>query len=259
MRPSVLEASNDLPDTTMAGCISDFKNSALITCTYGDAAAPRTIALAGGSHAEHWIPALDLLGRQHGVKVVTYLKMGCPLTTEDVPLIMGNNAPYPQCRDWVRNLLPRLIADQPDYVFTTSTRPWNVRPGDVMPSGYLGIWAALSQANIPILAMRDTPWMVRDGKPFAPADCLANGGDAVSCGIPRSQVLSDRNPTLAYQARFPMLKPLDMSEAVCRADVCRAVEGNVLIYRDSHHLSATYVRTLTDELGRQIGRATGWW
>lgn len=65
----------------------------MVNCTYGDAAAERTIALAGGSHAEHWLPALDILGKAHHFKVVTYLKMGCPLSTEQVPLIMGNNAP----------------------------------------------------------------------------------------------------------------------------------------------------------------------
>ena len=56
-----------------------------------------------------------------------------------------------------------------------------------------------------------------------------------------------------------MLKPLDMSDAVCRDDFCRAVEGNVLLYHDSHHISATYMRTMTNELGRQIAAATGWW
>ena len=113
--------------------------------------------------------------------------------------------------------------------------------------------------NIPILAMRDTPWLVRNGQPFFPADCLADGGDAISCGIKRSDVLSDHNPTLDFVARFPLLKPLDMSDAVCRKDFCRAVEGNVLMYHDSHHLSTTYMRTMTNELGRQIGAATGWW
>ena len=56
-----------------------------------------------------------------------------------------------------------------------------------------------------------------------------------------------------------MLKALDMSDAVCRDDYCRAIEGNVLVYHDAHHFSATYMRTLTPELGRQIGAATGWW
>ncbi|KGI68154.1 acyltransferase [Mycolicibacterium rufum] len=259
MRPTALEAKNDIPQSTLDGCISDFDNVGVINCTYGDKAATRTIALAGGSHAEHWITALDLLGRMHHFKVVTYLKMGCPLTTEEVPLVMGNNDPYPKCHQWNQRVMTKLLADKPNFVFTTSTRPWNIKAGDVMPSSYLGIWKMLSDNRIPILAMRDTPWMVRDGEPFFPSDCLADGGDAISCGIPRSEVLSDHNPTLDYVAQFPLLKPLDMSDAVCRPDYCRAVEGNVLIYHDAHHISSTYMRTMTGELGRQLGPATGWW
>ncbi|MCB0948996.1 MAG: acyltransferase [Mycobacterium sp.] len=259
MRPTVLEAADDIPQSTVDGCISDFKSTSVINCTYGDKSATRTIALAGGSHAEHWITALDLLGRLHHFKVVTYLKMGCPLTTEKSPLVMGNNRKYPECHLWNQRVMPRLIADHPDYVFTTSTRPWNIKPGDVMPSGYLGIWQDLSDNNIPVLAMRDTPWLVRDGKPHFPADCLADGGDAKSCGIDRSEVLSDHNPTLDYVAEFPLLKPLDMSDAVCRPDRCRVVEGNVLLYHDSHHISSTYMRTMANELGRQIAAITGWW
>jgi peptidoglycan/LPS O-acetylase OafA/YrhL len=258
-RPTVLEAKADVPESTNDGCISDFDNVGIINCTYGDPSATRTIALAGGSHAEHWITALDILGRQHHFKVVTYLKMGCPLTTEKMPLVMGDNRPYPKCRVWNERVMARLISDRPDFVFTTSTRPWNIKPGDVMPGTYVGIWKTLADNKIPVLAMRDTPWLVRNGKPFQPADCLAKGGDTESCGIKRSQVLSERNQTLDFVKQFPMLKPLDMSNAVCRDDYCRAIEGNVLVYHDAHHLSATYMRTLTPELGRQIGAATGWW
>ena len=259
MRPTVLEAKKDLPETTEDGCISDFDNVDVISCAYGDQSATRTIALAGGSHAEHWITALDLLGKLHHFKVTTYLKMGCPLTTEDVPLVMGDNRPYPKCHTWNETVMKRIIADRPDYVFTTATRPWNIKAGDVMPGTYVGIWQTLSDNNIPILAMRDTPWLVRKGQPFFPSDCLAGGGNAISCGIRRSDVLSSENPTLDWVAQFPLMKPLDMSDAVCRKDVCRAVEGNVLLYHDSHHISKTYMRTMADELGRQIGTATHWW
>jgi peptidoglycan/LPS O-acetylase OafA/YrhL len=259
MRPTVLEAKADLPETTDDGCISDFKNGDLINCTYGDKNAFHTIALAGGSHAEHWITALDLLGRMKHFKVVTYLKMGCPLSTETVPLIMGNNAQYPQCHEWVDKTMDKLVVDHPDYVFTTSTRPWNIKPGDVMPASYIGIWQTFADHHIPVLAMRDTPWLVENGQPSEAPDCLADGGTAISCGMKRSDVLNARNPTLDFVAQFPNLKPLDMSDAVCRPDYCRVVEGNVLVYHDSHHFSATYMRTMTGELGRQIGAATGWW
>jgi peptidoglycan/LPS O-acetylase OafA/YrhL len=259
MRPTVLEAKEDLPETTVDGCISDFESVEVITCSYGDQSATHTIALAGGSHAEHWITALDLLGKRRHFKVTTYLKMGCPLTTEDVPLVMGDNRPYPKCHTWNAAVMKKIVADHPDYLFTTATRPWNIKPGDVMPGTYVGIWQTLSDNNIPILAMRDTPWLVRKSQPFFPADCLADGGNGISCGIRRSDVLATTNPTLVWANRFPLLKPLDLSDAVCRRDVCRAVEGNVLIYHDSHHISKTYMRTMSDELGRQIGAATHWW
>jgi hypothetical protein len=260
MRPTVLEVKEDVPASTRDGCISDFVNPAVVNCTYGDVAATRTIALAGGSHAEHWLPALDLLGHVHHFKVVTYLKMGCPLSTEQVPLIMGNNAPYPQCREWVQRTMTKLISDRPDYVFTTTTRPWNIKTGDVMPATYIGIWQTLSDNNIPILGMRDTPWLVKNGQPFDPADCLAKkGGNAASCASKRSDALADRNQTLDFVAQFPLLKVLDMSDAICRTDVCRPVEGNVLIYHGAHHITPTYMRTMAHELGRQIAANTGWW
>jgi len=92
MRPTVHEAKDDVPQSTTDRCIADFKTVSVINCTYGDKSATRTIALAGGSHAEHWVTALDLLGRLHHFKVVTYLKMGCPLTTEKAPRVMGNDS-----------------------------------------------------------------------------------------------------------------------------------------------------------------------
>src|SRR5690349_21921550 len=68
--------------------IRDLYVTGVQTCalpiSYGDPTATRTIALAGGSHSEHWLTALHALGRAHGFKVTTYMKMGCPLTTAEV-------------------------------------------------------------------------------------------------------------------------------------------------------------------------------
>lgn len=259
MRPSVLEASEDLPATIVDGCISDFANSGLMKCDYGDLRAQRTIALVGGSHSEHWLTALNLLGREHGFKVVTYLKMGCPLTTDEVPRVSVSNDPYPGCRDWIGTALASLVDDRPDYVFTTTTRPHPDTPGDFVPDSYLGIWDILADNGLAVLGMRDTPWMYREGMLFSPVDCLAEGGDAEACGLPRSEALADYNPTMDHLHRYPGIAPLDLSDAVCGPLYCRAVEGNVLIYHDGHHLTASYVRTMSDELGRQLSDATGWW
>ncbi len=258
-RPTGLEAPDDVPPTTLDKCLANFSGEEVVTCVYGDPHAARTIALAGGSHSEHWVTALHQLGRQHGFRVVTYLKMGCPLTTAEVPIIAGPFTPYPSCRTWSDNALAQLVADRPDYVFLTTTRPVIDGPGDYVPDYYLGVWDELTANGIAILGMRDTPWMLREGRFFSPVDCLSDGGDADTCGLAREEALRDRNPTLAHVAAFPGMHLLDLSDAVCRPTICRAVEGNVLIYHDTHHLSGTYVRTMADELGRQLADATGWW
>ncbi|WP_454789115.1 acyltransferase family protein [Mycolicibacterium lutetiense] len=259
MRPSALEADDDIPPSSIDHCVTGFTGDEVITCVYGDPKGAHTIALAGGSHSEHWLTALHQIGRQHGFKVTTYLKFGCPLTTKPMPIIAGSFEKYPSCRAWSDNALAQIIADRPDYVFFTSTRPILNGQGDYVPDYYLGIWDELSANGIPMLGMRDTPWMIRDGWFFSPVDCLSRGGDAESCGVPRNEALAQRNPTVDHLADYPLMKVLDLSDAVCRPTICRAVEGNVLVYHDAHHLSAAYVRTLTTELARQMSDALGWW
>ncbi|WP_280833265.1 acyltransferase family protein [Mycolicibacterium frederiksbergense] len=259
MRPTALEASDDIPPSSVDHCVTGFAGDEVITCVYGDPMGTRTIALAGGSHSEHWLTALNLIGREHGFKVTTYMKLGCPLTTKRVPIIAGSFQPYPSCRTWSDNALAQIIADRPDYVFFTVTRPILNGPGDYVPDYYLGIWDELSANGIPMLGLRDTPWMVRDGWFFSPVDCLSAGGDADTCGVPRKEALAEHNPIFKYLPKYPLMRVLDLSDAVCRPDICRAVEGNVLVYHDAHHLSASYVRTLTGELDRQLSAATGWW
>ena len=185
--------------------------------------------------------------------------MGCPLNTDELPRVSVSNNPYPGCREWVDTTMAALVQDRPDFVFMTTTRPRPYAPGDFVPKNYLGIWDTLAANGIPILGIRDTPWMYQNGMVFSPVDCLAEGGDPESCGLPRSEALASYNPTLDYLDQYPGIVPLDLSDAVCGPDVCRAAEGNVLVYHDAHHLTSTYVHTLTDELARQLSEAAGWW
>ncbi|MFI8565030.1 acyltransferase family protein [Rhodococcus sp. NPDC078407] len=252
VRPPLYSAPEDLPASTLEGCIADFENPDAISCTYGDPDADRTIVLAGGSHAEHWLSALDPLGMQHGFKVVTFLKMGCPLSVDTMPMLGVDE--YPDCLDWTQTVLAEVAAMKPAYLFTTATRPREGLPGDYTPAFYTAVWRQLAADGVGILGVRDTPWL-----PYRANDCLADGGTATSCGIARDEAFDPVNPALAASFQMPGFSALDLSGAVCDDTVCRVEQGNVLIYRDEHHLTSTYARTLTSELGRQVGSATGWW
>ncbi|CPU63244.1 transmembrane acyltransferase [Mycobacteroides abscessus] len=45
---------------------------------------------------------------------------------------------------------------------------------------------------------------------------------------------------------------VDLTDSLCRADTCRAVEGNVLVYRDNH-LTDTYALSLEPRLESALG------
>ncbi|MGY2126593.1 hypothetical protein ACW9HJ_34565 [Nocardia gipuzkoensis] len=73
MRPTVFEAPGELPPPTVDGCIADWDTREVITCTYGVPDAERTLAVVGSSHAEHWLPALQVLAVEHSFRIQVYL------------------------------------------------------------------------------------------------------------------------------------------------------------------------------------------
>ena len=90
---------------------------------------------------------------------------------------MQNGVPYPQCHDWVQRVIPRILADRPDAVFTTSTRPDTAAAGDVLPDTYVPVFERFTDAGIPVLGMRDTPWPHDARGAIDTPTCLADGGN----------------------------------------------------------------------------------
>ena len=252
--PQPLAVIKDFPETSTDGFTSDFKDGSIHVGVYGDRAATRTIALAGGSHAEMWISALDMIGKRNHFKVTTYIKMGCPLSTNPVPRQQGE--PYPQCYDWGQRVIAAIIKAKPDAVFTNSTRPRDYENGDWTPPDYTPIFDRFIAGGVPVLGIRDTPWPIRSG--VDTPICLNDGGTAESCGTKRVVSMAPTDPAEQLRATRPDFHPLDLTNGICTADFCPAIVGNIIVYKDPHHLSATYVRSLADELERQMKLAMPW-
>jgi hypothetical protein len=90
--------------------------------------------------------------------------------------------------------------------------------------------------------------------PFSPGDCIARDAD---CFADQSEVLGDDDPILIAQRLVPQVPVIDMTDAVCQNGKCPIVVGNVIVWRDSHHLTASYSRTLATALVARIAEAVG--
>jgi hypothetical protein len=105
----------------------------------------------------------------------------------------------------------------------------------------------LSDAGIRVGAIKHTPWQLHN----AP-ECMSSAEATVeTCSASKSETVRDGLLNVATRLD-PSLKLLDFDDAFCRDELCPVVIGNVLVYRDGHHMTATYARTLSRVLDERI-------
>ncbi|WP_440713482.1 acyltransferase family protein [Gordonia sp. FQ] len=259
--PKVEASRADQAQTGKDGCANDgYTKSDLVICDYG---APRepgrpVLALVGGSHADHYLPALDLIGKEHDFTVETVLIVNCSLAAGPHA---DESTDRPLCRDWQKKAMAHVLETRPDAVFTTSTRPAaNNAKGDETPQWYIDAFRTFSDAHIPVVGVRDLPWLKGpDGTFREPFDCMAVKKDPVACGVKRADALLPVDPAQAAVGGLPGVTLLDFNDLNCGPVDCPVVIGNVLVYRDAHHFTKTFMLTMTPFIERELGPALGWW
>lgn len=218
-------------------------------CVYGDPDGEKTVYLVGGSHAEQWSSGLDKLGKKMGFKLVPLLRQDCPLQLGDYYDLS------PECQQWTQLAVQKVVDAKPDLVISNTTRPqgeFGTGP-DYVPAGYIGFWQALADAQIPFLGLRDNPWgFDEQGQRREFDECYVATGDSVGCGMKRDQVYLPKDPSKHFLDQLPNMKGIDTSDWFCEETDCPVVIGNVLAYRDMHHISNAFADSAMPLLEKEI-------
>jgi hypothetical protein len=247
VRPGPFAIRNDVPSTYADGCHQETEESTALSCDYGSPDASVVIAMVGGSHSAHWLPALQIVAKRQGWRIVTFTKSSCLLSSGAQYRVDGK--PYPTCTEWNENVISELRQLRPDIVFTTSTTG-KVGDGqsESLPQGVLEAWRRLGHDGLNVVAIRDNPWMG-----FDVSECVErHGARSPRCARPRDSVLARLSPVEALLNRPQNVYFLDLSKYFCSDTSCFPVAGNVMIYRDRHHISASYSRSLAPVLEREM-------
>ena len=247
LQPSLRGASGDKPEIYDNGCHVNLIAIEPKVCVYGDTASDFTVALYGDSHAAQWFPALNQIALERQWRLVILTKMGC--TTID--LITANSLvgpTYPGCRPWREKVLERFAAENVRVVFMTSsnrlTDPATGQPfaDSIVKAGFATLIPQLQGMGISPIVMTDTPYPGTD-VPICLSKAIKNVG---SCAFSRDKgIRANRQQTSVDVAIENNAQYLDVSHWVCSLDTCPVITGNILMYRDSHHLTTTYVQFLT--------------
>ncbi|MPZ12285.1 MAG: acyltransferase family protein [Kiloniellaceae bacterium] len=243
IHPGPFTVKWDNAEVYRGGCHQTLYDDALLSCSFGPKDAPNVLALVGGSHSAHWLPVLQsLLQRYEDWRIVTFTKSSCVLSTEQ----MSKVTEYQEsCQVWNERLIARLTAEKPALVFTTSTRVIGGR--EEIPFGYQQQWQKLLDAGIGVVAIRDTPWFGFD----VPECVEVHGPLSPRCAKDRAALPKEITAPLAIP-RSDNLHFLDLTDRFCTDTECPPVIGNVMVYYDSSHVTATYMRTLSDDLRKRL-------
>jgi peptidoglycan/LPS O-acetylase OafA/YrhL len=254
LTPALLQAAGDLPASQNDGCNTDKATSGV--CQYGDPDAETTVALYGDSHAAQWLPALQVLAEQHGWNVLAMTKSGCPAASVSV-FKFETGSPYTACDEWREHAFDRIAAADPAVILVSQVQTYLPMDGDEAKAP--GWWAAgltetLSHLTpvAPTVLLADTP-LPGSNVP----DCLAEHmGDSRACDVPVSvgyaidRRAADQVTAAASGAHFA-----DLSSEICDAEVCPAVRGSYLVFRDASHLSTPFAASLAPQLATVLQTA----
>lgn len=244
LTPSLRAASDDNPAIYAKGCEVSYESAVPHPCV--DGSGGQTIVLFGDSHAAEWYPALHEIAARQGDTLVTQTKSAC--ASIDVAQTW-DGAPYTSCAVWRDAVIDQLRSDPPDLVvladYTASTGGRD--PEGAWRTGMESTIRTLS-AFTRVAVIADTPDL-RD----SPGVCLsAHLGDTASCAKPASLALDapGRRGTAAATAATgtPLI---DLIGYFC-SDVCPPIIGNMLVYRDSHHMTATFSAALAGPLADRL-------
>ncbi len=268
LTPSLEQAYYDVPSGYGDGCHLDYATVEPPACLYGPPGALTPVLLLGDSHAQQWLPALQRLADERGWRLRAVTKSACPMVDATVwngPLKRA----YRECDAWRERALRLIDEEQPELVLIASADMYDVLDGQgrllkdspggssaaaaAWDAGLASYLARVAELAPHVVVLADTP---RVG--YSPAECLATESTIEACDASRERMVDDAYA--ARESRAAAEAGADVVSAtawLCSDDACPLVRGPYLVYRDAHHLTATFAEQLGSRVGAAIDAVTG--
>lgn len=253
--PKLADLDEDLADVFTDGCYADD----LKVCSGGDPNGSMTVVLAGDSHAGQWWPAVDAAAKDRGWRLFIVGHNGCPLV--DVRVVLdGSDNPWVQCDKWQVDAMEAIANLHPDVIVWANHAsgyqlavPSLQETFDSNSTWALGAQRTLTQLTglAPVLVIGQMPQLNEE-----PGDCLAENPDDIAvCSTPIDVAIPPDVGSLTRSlAENNGAGYFDSGALLCTTR-CPVMSRNLIIYRDSSHMTATFSLRLSGVIGNAIEAA----
>ncbi|MGC4192520.1 MAG: acyltransferase family protein [Thermomicrobiales bacterium] len=228
-------------------------------CVFGDPEGKTTAVIYGDSQAAMWVPALDLIGKQEGIRFHAVTKPGCaPVGLRTYSYILKRE--YTECNEYRTWAMDKIEEIQPDVVLMTGAfrgLPLAVN-GEPVTDGVSEAWMDGLSSTVDQLELVSGRVVVIGEMPYPNdpgIDCLsAHPGDVGACDTPiEDAVDAEHNRMQRQTAEAAGATYIDVTPWYCTDAVCPAVIGGLTVHRDRNHTGENYVVYLAQVLGEATG------
>ena len=258
--PSLRAASGDKPIVYDRGCHLSVGPTSPKKCEFGDKTSPFTVALFGDSHAAQWFPTIQGVAKAKGWRFLPLTKSGCP-PIDLITYNMLSSVTYPQCRPWRKNVIEMMVAEKVSVVFISysvkllSARTFNPFSPKEWVDGFTELIPQLKAAGIEPILITDTPYP-GDNIPV----CLSNNVKRVErCVYDRAKGFrTERIQATVDAGALNDTQVLNISNWLCGEEKCPAIVGNILVFRDSDHITTKYAQWLVPLFDAAVSPYVDW-
>ncbi len=239
------------------GCLVSERATTSPQCVHGNRRSARTVVIFGDSHAMQLFPAIEQMAARRRWRIVELTKAGCPPSRVRVVFTISDRS-YAECDAWREHALRRIGRERAAMVVVTGSarytviergRRLGVAAGDAaLADGYPPVLTRLRRSARRVVVLRDTPRPSLDIP-----DCVSEAMDDLRrCAFPRGRATRRAGIVSAAAEDVKDVRVVDPTDGFCLEDLCPAVIGDVLVYRNSGHITATYMKTLGPWLARRM-------
>ena len=256
IRPALGNAATDYEQPQHDGCLGGQAiTTPLSRCIYGNPSGTYTVALVGDSHASALFPGVNAVAKAHSWKLITYLKINCPFLDLQAGWYGTPTVPYPQCDTWNDAVVTKLQKDPPNLVILSMSR-WiaTAHGGDQNVTTETDALIRMID-KIPtstrVVIIEDPPLPTAENVP----ECLSsNLSDYRKCAYSRrvgfGSAMGTREKAAAKATGAGLI---DLTAAICPGTGnCPVVINNMIVWRDEHHLTATFATSLGPAIDAQL-------
>lgn len=244
-------ARTDLPKLYSMGCDDWYHSDQVKVCEAGNKNSNKIAVLFSDSVGAQWFPALNQIFTAPEWRFLVVTKSSCTIA-EASYIYARIGREYIECTQWKKNVLSLLTDLRPHTVIIGSAENTAIDPESWI-NGTKKILEKISIVSKNIYVLKANASLPVDGP-----GCLisnSNNKKPSKCVYDLSELRTANSwPNIEKAAKnFENVKLLDIDTIVCPDGLCSAERDDTVVYRDSMHLTASFIAAQSERVRVLMG------